>query len=68
MLQRQAKNEAQEKNHAGDMPMSRRDELVVEILKDRAAGKTRDQIFDDLVDRRKMDRVYVGSVLESLRW
>lgn len=45
-----------------------RDQLVVEILKDKAAGKTRDEIFDYLVNDKKMNRVYVGAVLESLRW
>lgn len=45
-----------------------RDQLVIEILRDRAAGKKKDEIFEELVDQRKMNPVYVRSVLESLRW
>lgn len=45
-----------------------RDQLVIDILRDRAAGKSREEIFEDLVDQKGMSAVYVRSVLESLRW
>ena len=48
--------------------MEPRNELVVEILRDKAAGKTKEMIFDDLVDNRKMNPLFVRTMLESLRW
>lgn len=53
---------------AKKLSVQSRDELVVDILREKATGKTKQEIFEDLVDVKKLNPVYARSVLESLRW
>jgi len=50
------------------LEMKSKNDVIVYILAQKAAGKTKEEIFDDLIDNHKINNVFARSTIESIRW